>query len=345
MAAQMEDSDQKRPMNLGVFGGRRGPRGLSNAEVIALALTAFWIAAIAFFFMIAGRSQTSGEGDPLRVVMVVVSIFMPIALIWIAATAANSARIMRDESARLQTAVDAMRQSLVAQRQREAVGIQPAVEKKLEEIAEAQRQAGEQLAMFSSSRTDKPALPKAKPAEPTVAGDEDHQPSLELGTRADEITPPISVGDFIKAMNFPDTAEDKEGFRALRLAMQDRNTAQLIQAAQDVLTFLSQEGIYMDDLRPDRARPEIWRRFAQGERGRTVAALGGIRDRTGLTLAAARMRQDHIFRDTAHHFLRRFDQTFAEFEQTATDPEIAALTDTRTARAFMLLGRVAGTFT
>ena len=56
------------------------------------------------------------------------------------------------------------------------------------------------------------------------------------------------------------------------------------------------------------------------------------------------MRQDHIFRDTAHHFLRKFDHTFALFEKQATDAEIIALADTRTARAFMLLGRVAGTF-
>jgi hypothetical protein len=33
-----------------------------------------------------------------------------------------------------------------------------------------------------------------------------------------------------------------------------------------------------------------------------------------------------------------------EFEKNATDTEIVALADTRTARAFMLLGRVAGTF-
>ena len=100
----------------------------------------------------------------------------------------------------------------------------------------------------------------------------------------------------------------------------------------------------MDDLRPDLARPEIWRRFATGERGRAIAALGGIRDRSSLALAAGRMKQDPIFRDAAHHFLRRFDNSFVEFEETATDAEIAALADTRTARAFMLLGRVAGIF-
>lgn len=101
----------------------------------------------------------------------------------------------------------------------------------------------------------------------------------------------------------------------------------------------------MDDLVPDRARPEIWRRFAEGQRGRPIATLGGIRDRSSLALTAARMRNDPIFRDAVHHFLRKFDQVFSAFEKTATDQEIAALAETRTARAFMLLGRVAGVFT
>ncbi len=35
---------------------------------------------------------------------------------------------------------------------------------------------------------------------------------------------------------------------------------------------------------------------------------------------------------------------FTQFAETATDAEISELSDTRTARAFMLLGRVAGTF-
>jgi len=100
----------------------------------------------------------------------------------------------------------------------------------------------------------------------------------------------------------------------------------------------------MDDLRPDRARPEIWRQFASGARGRAVAALGGVRDRSSLALTAGRMKQDPIFRDAAHHFLRRFDTAISAFAETASDAELSALGDTRTARAFMLLGRVAGTF-
>ena len=56
------------------------------------------------------------------------------------------------------------------------------------------------------------------------------------------------------------------------------------------------------------------------------------------------MREDAVFRDAGHHFLRSFDKTFAAFEPNATDEELAELSDTRTARAFMLFGRVTGTF-
>jgi len=118
----------------------------------------------------------------------------------------------------------------------------------------------------------------------------------------------------------------------------------LVQASQDILTLLSQDGIYMDDMIPDRARPEIWRRFAKGERGRVIASLGGIRDRSCLALTAGRMREDTIFRDAAHHFLRKFDQMLVGLEPGASDAELVDLAETRTARAFMLLGRVAGTF-
>jgi len=73
-------------------------------------------------------------------------------------------------------------------------------------------------------------------------------------------------------------------------------------------------------------------------------ALGGVRDRTSLALTTSRMREDPIFRDAAHHFLRHFDKMLTSFEVVASDAELVELSDTRTARAFMLLGRVTGAF-
>jgi hypothetical protein len=198
------------------------------------------------------------------------------------------------------------------------------------------------LANFATQTAQKPAADRqALVARPKLQAEE---PSLALGTPAEALIPPLSVEDFIRAMNFPDGPEDKEGFRALRAALENRDVAKLIRAAQDILTLLSQDGIYMDDLKHDPARPEIWRRFARGERGRAVTALGGVRDRAALALTSGRLREDAVFRDAVHHFLRAFDRCLGEFERSADEPDLVNLGATRTARAFMLLGRVMGAF-
>ncbi|MCF7748677.1 hypothetical protein GLP43_14015 [Sulfitobacter sp. M39] len=322
----------------GVY-SRPNDGGISNIELIAAALSAVWLLGSAIFFlMLPSDQQPDTGGAGLRFLMTMLAIFMPVGMIWVAATAARASRVMREESKRLQAAIDAIRQAYIAQQQGQNLGADATVARKLDEIAAAARKTESTLATFQSRRD---ASTRLAPLKPAVVDD---QPALALGTSAADMTPPLSHEDFIRALNFPETAEDAEGFSALRKALKDRNASQLVQASQDVLTLLSQDGIYMDDLRPDRARPEIWRQFAQGARGRPIAALGGIRDRSSLALTSARMKQDPIFRDAAHHFLRRFDRAFAAFEAEASDADISALTDTRTVRAFMLLGRVAGTF-
>lgn len=314
---------------------------MTSADIIAIVLSMIWLLAAAIFFAVARLGGTNLTFEPLTFLMTFLAVAMPIALIWIGATTVKSARIVREESARLQTTIDAMRQAYIQQQQAANMGVRPSVEKKLDELAAAQKQTETQFATFASTRTQ-PDEPMRVP-QPTARAD-DTQPSLALGTPAEALRPPLSNDDFIRALNFPENAEDRAGFNALRRALQDRSASKLVRAAQDILTLLSQDGIYMDDLNPDRARPEIWRKFAAGERGPGIAAIGGIRDRSSLALAAGRMRQDPVFRDTVHHFLRLFDTTLTGFEQTASDQDLNDLADTRTARAFMLLGRVTGIF-
>ncbi len=337
----MTDRPQPPQTPLGVYDRPRKDK-ITSVEVIALALTLLWLAGTAVFFLVlAPLGMFAQSGGALQFVVVLLAIFMPVAMIWVAATAARSSMVMREESQRLQTAIDAIRQAYLAQNQSAHEVTQPSVAKKLEEIAAAQRKTETALATFSTVRMATTPRPAPAPvAEP--AGTD--QVALPLGTPPEDMIPPLETEDFIKALNFPENAEDKAGFAALRRALKNRQSAQLIQASQDVLTLLSQDGIYMDDLRPDMARPEVWRRFAAGERGRAVAALGGVRDRSSLALTAARMKQDTIFRDAAHHFLRIFDRTISQFAETATDSDLSEMSDTRTARAFMLVGRVAGTF-
>lgn len=335
-----------KPLDLGVYGRRVPPRP-PLAEIAAGVLSLGWLAASLAWLLTRPDPAPDAGGMPLLMTGFLV-VVLPLAAVWGAVATARSIRALRDEAARLQVTVDAMRHAYVLSQQAAASSaLKPSVEKRLDEIAAAQKQTEQVLAMFTSRRDTALTVPsadrKAALAAPAPAGAEE-QPALALGTPAEDLRAPLSVADFVRALNFPESPEDKTGFRALRLALEDRTASRLIRAAQDVLTLLAQEGIYMDDLKPERARPELWRRFAAGERGRGIAGLGGIRDRSSLALTAARMREDPVFRDAGHHFLRTFDKTIAEFEKNASDAELADLAETRTARAFMLFGRVTGTF-
>lgn len=330
-----------RPAQIGLYDRPKGS-SITEIEIIAGGLSALWLLGTAIYFTFIAAEVPEGANEAgLRGLLTLLVVVLPVAMIWVAATAARAGRVMREESQRLQAAIDAIRHSYISQQQGNKPAGESSIARKLDELTASLRKT--EIALAGLQGREEPARPVAPAPAPTPPAAED-QPTLALGTQAGDMTQPLSAEDFTRALNFPETAEDRAGFDALRRALKDRSASQLVQAAQDVLTLLSQDGIYMDDLRPDRARPEVWRQFASGARGRTIAPLGGIRDRSSLALANARMRQDPIFRDAAHHFLRRFDRTFAEFEKQATDEEISMLADTRTARAFMLLGRCAGTF-
>jgi hypothetical protein len=313
-------------------------------EVAGVGLSLVWVLLILVYVLV---TPPGSETRTLGLVMTLLMVFLPIALIWAVVITLRSIRELRAEAKRLQATVEAMRSSYVqtqgqgqwaetlgrAQDRRDR-GLDPAGGNRAGDLFTSRRDT-----TLSVPSADRKAALVTPQAEPTA-----EEPTLALGTPAEDFRPPLSVADFIRALQFPETPEDKEGFRALRLALEDRTSSKLIRAAQDVLTLLSQDGIYMDDLQPDLCHPELWRRFAGGERGRSIAALGGIRDRASLALTAGRMKSDPVFRDAAHHFLRAFDKTFAAFEPNASDAELADLADTRTSRAFMLFGRVTGTF-
>ena len=318
---------------------RSGARPRLSGEMLAFLLSLAWLGMLVVAFRVLGL-QGAQIADTLGLVVVALAVFLPVALIWLAVLVLRAARDMRDESLRLQATVEGMRRGWIRDQQAAGLALKPTVEEKLDQIAAAQKHAEDRLAMFVSRRDPAARRPPAAPAGAGDGGDQDVL-ALENPLPASD---PLPAQDFIRALHFPESETDEAGFAALRRALADHATAELVRAAQDVLTTLSQEGIYMDDLRPDRARPEIWRAFAQGARGPEVAGLGGIRDRSCLALTYARMRSDPGFRESAHRFLRTFDRRFSAFETQASDGEIAQFAETRSARAFMLLGRVTGMF-
>ncbi len=335
----MPDPFDPTPKPLGLFSTPQ-PQRVTATERIAIALCLVWGIGVAVFFFVLGGSGILAGENGLVVLMAGVAMLLPIAVILMVAAAARSVRLMREESMRLQATVDHMRQTFEEDARARKTGLQPSVERKLEDIATAARTAESAVAVFATRRT------KAQQAQSTNPFPQDadlDQPPLALGMEPDRAAN-TSMEDLIKGLNFPDDANDKAGFAALRRVLADRKAKPTVQAAQDILTLFAEDGVYMDDLRPDRARPDLWRRFIQGERGAMITALGGVRDRSSLALTAGRMRQDAAFKDTAHHFMRHFDRLLQHIEEDATDAELSAITNTRSAKAFMLLGRVAGIF-
>ena len=324
---------------------------LAAADLIALALSALWLLGAGLFWLFAPEAEEVAPGGSGSSLMTLLAIVLPVALIWVGAMAARIGRELRAENERLRAAIAAMREGQADPAFDGASGARQAFEEKLDEIARVQKKTEAALAHLTSvqsraaaqanQRAERAALPTPKATE---ARDDRAQASLALGTPAEMLTEPISAEDFIRALDFPADEHDKPGFRALRRALRDRAASGLVRSAQDILTLLAEDGIYMDDLAPDPVEPDVWRRFARGERGEAIGALGAIRDRSSLALTAGRMRQDPVFRDCAHHFLRKFDTALSAFETAASDLEIEAFADTRSARAFMLVGRVSGTF-
>src|SRR6056297_3932221 len=184
---------------LGVY-DRSIKERITGIEVIALALSFVWLTAAAVFFIVLDTGpDAASPGGILRFIMIMLAIFMPVAMIWVAATAARASRVMREESQRLQAAIDAIRQTYVAQNQERHTMTEPTVTQKLEEIAAAQRKAETALAMFSSTRHAELAQAAAQPsADPQVIDD---QVALPLGTTADEMQPPLDRSDFIRALH------------------------------------------------------------------------------------------------------------------------------------------------
>lgn len=361
------------PTGSGRSGQGDGPRSPdATLELLSVGLALVWVLAVLAWALF----QKTPEGLA-GLVMLVGALMLPLAMLGLVVILLRQLRALRGETAALTQQIQALRHAESKEAAAQAVrsdamakvlahsslgptalsrpvpvqretaeppmpeSSRSQVRALAQTLARIQPLSPAETATATETLPDQPAPTPAPPA-PSAAAEE--QPALALATATEALLLPIATADVIRAVQFPESAEDVEGFAALRRVLADRTQAKLIRAAQDVLTLLAQEGVYMDNLAPDRARPELWRRFAQGERGRSVAALGGIRDRSSLALTGQKMREDPVFRDAAHHFLRSFDRAFVEIEPRASDEELGALGDTRTARAFMLIGRVAGTF-
>lgn len=203
------------------------------------------------------------------------------------------------------------------------------------------------VAERASRKTSAPAKPRGKGGKAAMIEDMDaRQEMLPFADGGEANAPdgPVEWDHLIRALNFPHDASDEAGFAAIRRYLSHRLISQVLQAAEDVLSMLAQEGIYMDDLSANEANPDLWRAFAGGSRGSELEEMAAIEDQAAFTLTRGRMRNDQIFKDASLHFVRLFDRLLDSYIDDATDRDIRLLAQTRTGLAFTMLATINGAF-
>ncbi len=319
------------------LGGSFGASSIEGREPLFAAIfSVLWVIGLAAYG--AGYFGLFGDGvEPrgpvsLEVMLFAFAAILPIALVWIGVLllrrAAEVQRDARDLAAMLKR-FQAGPAGNPAARVTPASRSGAETNAKLAALSDQMQQVEKALVAILATQ----AAPNEDTPDTPIATGPPPEPKVE-----------IDWDELLHALNFPTDEKDKDGFRALRIAMGNPATSQCLRAAEDIMNLMSQDGIYTDDLSPEIAPAALWRRFADGTRGEEVAAVGGIHDPTAVSKVRARMRSDPIFRDAALHFQRQFDITLREFCAHGTDAQIERLANTRTGRTFMLLGRVSGMF-
>lgn len=334
---------------------------LGTMEISAAALGFLWLVALAGLVF---RGGLTGEGGGIFPALAgVMAVIMPVAVIAMVAGTARQIRALRAEAEELRAEIlrlqsgaplrgplrageEAPRppQAALGARRPDPFRAAPPAHRPAAEPA-AELPPGDATADQGPADHDHGpaggapapfAAPAAAPIEPPRAP-RPAPPAAPPGPEAE----PLVIEDFITALNFPDSPEDAEGIRALHQALADEPTAKLIRAAQDVLTLLADDGVFMDDLPVDPAPAGTWRRLARDGRGAALGPMGALVSPQIFDRVAERMAADQVFHDAAHHFLRQFDRSLAQLAEVGGDADLLALGETRTARAFVLLGRVA----
>lgn len=342
----------------------RAPAGRrpDPATLAAGVASALWLAAVGAYALglFAGAAEAGAPPVGLSAALLLIAAAVPVALFLAVAALLGRAQALRDETAALRAALSSR------EPERADNGLTPAMART---ATEAARAAAAETARALSARLDRieAALTETREgvaAICTLAGreaegaraekkTEPQRPEAPVGQPAlpfsePEARPsarPIAWRDIVRALDFPRSDNDAEGFAAMRAALRDPEFAKVLQAAEDVLTILAADGLHMEDVRPDPAPLTAWRAYAEGARGAAAAAIGGVRDPDVVAAARARMRSDPIFRDACLVFVRRWNGVVARvFRELGDDPVMLEVADTRSGRAFMLAARAMGAF-
>ena len=154
----------------------------------------------------------------------------------------------------------------------------------------------------------------------------------------------LSWDMLLKALNFPNDENDLDGFKALNLARENNTILQLLQVSEDFLNLLAQDGIYLDDLKIDPPSVAAWVNFINNKQNEHCKKLSCSGIDEHLKTLKIRLKSDVVFRDTALMLMRRFDKLLQDRLETAEDHQIFKIADTRSGKAFLIVGKISDAF-
>lgn len=154
----------------------------------------------------------------------------------------------------------------------------------------------------------------------------------------------LSWDMLLRALNFPNDENDLEGFTALNLARENNTIFQFLQVSEDFLNLLAQDGIYLDDLKIDPPSVKAWVNFINNKQNEHCKKLtcSGIDEH--IKTLKIRLKSDVVFRDTALMLMRRFDKLLQDRLESAEDHQIFKIADTRSGKAFLVVGKISDAF-
>ena len=332
-------------LDLGVYGKENNSNSFF-IDITAIVLSIVWVIFSILFLTFREKTNLNSSSETSFIINCL-AVFVPVAMIATISMSLKISRKLKEQTIKLQTEIDALRRTYVTQQQVSGLSVKSNAERQNDEATKLSQKTETEVAQFSTRRDlndeqiKNPALKKTKPSflkeEPLLPLEEDNNALNRPNTL-------ISVGEFIRAANFPDDENDKEGLSSLRKALLDRDLAKLLHAAQDSLRIMSEDGVYIDSIQFKTGKVELWRNFGNGKRGKKLSGILNFDDDTNLQKVNSRFKEDTVFKDVTHHFLRQFDLIFTEFSKNASDDEILQFSKTRTALVFLILANIAGTF-
>jgi len=327
---------------------KKADKTVSPAVAVGIIVSVAWVVLVFLYFAFSGDRLSAVFDTSILGILTLLSVILPLVLVWTVALTAGTAAKLKKEAKQLRGEMRGVVKNLRETNER-LPKEQADIHQQLKLIADMTMQNDKRLKQIANRPVEAAPQIDVVDLNRTVFGDfqsteQDTQITLPLSGPNEAPLPPMPVTDLIAALNFPDDVKDKDGFRALRRAMQERKLRNLLESAQKVMSLLTEDGIFMDDLNPDRPVSSAWRKFAEGQRGAEVTSVGGILDKAVLGIARARMKSDPNFRQDVLQFLQQFDQVLVEYEQRLQNHEITDLANTRTARCFMVMARISGAF-